>query len=88
MYVNAEIITESSREWTLPESAIFQDSDHYYIFQAAKENEGSRAFEPKEIFVKFVRNGFTAFALKDPIASGTLIAQSGAYFLMVEMKKK
>lgn len=87
MYVNARIITDNSLEQALPEDAIFQEGDAFYVFTAEKEDDGSWGFMPKEVLVKFTSNGFTAFDYKDRVNKNTLIAQSGAYYLIAEMKK-
>jgi cobalt-zinc-cadmium efflux system membrane fusion protein len=87
MYVNARIITKNALVQALPEDAIFQEGDKHYIFTAEKEEDGSRGFAPKEIIIRNTSGGFTAFDLKEPLVKGTLVAQSGAYYLMAELKK-
>lgn len=87
MYVNARIITEANLEQALPEDAIFQEGDTYYVFVAEKENDTTWGFMPKEVIVKSISNGFAAFDFKEAIEANTLVAQSGAYYLMAEMKK-
>lgn len=87
MYVNAQIITEANLEQALPEDAIFQEGEIHYVFTAKKETNGSWGFSPKEVLVKSTNNGFIAFDFKEPLESNILVAQSGAYYLMAEMKK-
>jgi len=87
MYVSARIITKNSLVQALPEDAIFQEGEQYFVFTAEKEDNGSWGFKPKEVLVKNTSNGFTAFDFKDPIVNHTLVAQSGAYYLMAELKK-
>ncbi len=87
MYVNARIITDGILEQALPEDAIFQEGETFYAFIAEREEDGSWGFTPKEVIVKSSSNGFTAFDFKDEIQKGMLVAQSGAYYLMAEMKK-
>lgn len=57
------------------------------VFTAEKEANGSWEFTPKEVLVKLTNNGFTSFDFIAPIDKNVLIAQSGAYYLMAEMKK-
>ena len=87
MYVKARIITENTLAQALPEDAIFQEGEQYFVFAAEKEDDGSWGFIPKEVLVKNTRSGFTAFDFVNPIEKGTLVAQSGAYYLMAELKK-
>jgi len=88
MYVNARIITDTLLEQALPEDAVFQEGETHYAFIAEKEDNNTWGFTPKEIIIKSTSNGFIAFDFKDAIKeSNTLIAQSGAYYLMAEMKK-
>jgi len=87
MYVNARIITKNTLVQALPEDAIFQEGEQYFVFTAEKEADGSWGFAPKEVLVKNTSNGFTAFDFVAPIEKGALVAQSGAYYLMAELKK-
>jgi len=87
MYVNARIITKNTLMQALPEDAIFQEGEQYFVFTAEKEADGSWGFIPKEVLIKNTSNGFTAFDFVSPIEKGVLVAQSGAYYLMAELKK-
>ena len=87
MYVRAEILMDGHLQKALPEDAVYQENETYYAFIAEKTEDGSWIFSPKEVLVSTESNGFLAIDFKDPIAPATLIAQSGAYYLMAEMKK-
>ncbi|OUS02579.1 efflux transporter periplasmic adaptor subunit [Flavobacteriales bacterium 33_180_T64] len=87
MYVNARIITESIEKQALPEDAVFQEGEKYYVFTAKKERNDTWSFVPKEVVVNSRSDGYIAFGFKDTITSNILLAQSGAYYLMAEMKK-
>lgn len=87
MYVKARIITEIALVQALPEDAIFQEGEQHFVFTAEKEDDGSWGFTPKKVLVKNTSNGYTAFDFLIPIEKGTLLAQSGAYYLMAELKK-
>ncbi len=87
MYVKARIITKNSLTQALPEDAIFQEGEQHFVFTAEKEDDGSWGFAPKEVLVKNTSGGFTAFDFVTPIEKGALVAQSGAYYLMAELKK-
>ncbi|PHS08621.1 MAG: efflux transporter periplasmic adaptor subunit [Kordia sp.] len=87
MYVSARIITKNTLTQALPEDAVFQEGDKYYIFTAEKENDGKWGFIPKEVLIKNTSNSLIAFDFVVPLEKGTLVAQSGAYYLMAELKK-
>lgn len=87
MYVSARIITDEKMEQALSEDAIFQEGETFYVFTAEKEKEDVWAFSPKEVIIKSISNGFMAFDFIDKMDKNTLLAQSGAYYLMAEMKK-
>ncbi len=87
MYVNARIITDENLEKSLTEDAVFQEGEKFYVFIAEKEEDGNWGFMPKEIIVKYTSNGYVAFNFIDKIDTSTLVAQSGAYYLMAELKK-
>ncbi|MDY8134620.1 efflux RND transporter periplasmic adaptor subunit [Aquimarina sp. 2201CG5-10] len=87
MYVNARIITEDKPEKALPDDAIFQEGETSYVFIAERKDSNIWGFTPQEIIVTSSSNGFKAFSFKNSIQKNALIAQSGAYYLMAEMKK-
>ncbi|GGX22661.1 efflux RND transporter periplasmic adaptor subunit [Aquimarina muelleri] len=87
MYVNARILTGNKMEQALPEEAVFQEGGMSYVFIAKKNNNDTWNFTPKEIIVTSTSNGFTAFDFKDKIDKKVLVAKSGAYYLVAEMKK-
>ncbi len=88
MYVSAEILTDIQLEQALPDSAVYQEGEHYYVFTAQKEAEHQKwKFTPNEVLIKYRSNGYTAFSFKIPVSKNTLVAQNGAYYLMAEMKK-
>ncbi len=87
MYVSARIITEKNVEQALPEEAIFQEGEMYYIFTAKKGDGNLWEFTPKEVITKSTSNGYISFDFKEDIRKNVLVAQSGAYYLIAEMKK-
>ncbi|WP_271783767.1 efflux RND transporter periplasmic adaptor subunit [Aquimarina algiphila] len=87
MYVTARIITENTLEQALPEGAIIQENETFYVFVAEKKDNNSWNFVPKEVIVKSTSNGFTIFDFKEKTSKGIRLAQSGSYYLMAEMKK-
>ena len=86
MYVTARILTDSSEENALPESAIFEEGNISFVF-TAKQKEDQWVFSPIEVIVKNTNNGYSAFRFKEEQPKNTLIAQNGAYYLVAEMKK-
>ena len=87
MYVKAQIITDENLEQAIPNDAVFQENETFFVFAAEKEEDGRWGFSPKEVLVKMTSNGYTAFSFKETLEKNTLLAQSGAYYLMAEMKK-
>ncbi|MDO5978220.1 efflux RND transporter periplasmic adaptor subunit [Flavivirga spongiicola] len=87
MYVSARVITDENLEQALPEDAVFQEGETFYVFTAEKEDNGTWRFTPQEVVIKSMSNGFVAFDFIETIDRNTLVAQSGAYYLMAEMKK-
>lgn len=87
MYVSARIITEDKLEQALPEDAVFQEGEIFYVFTAEKEADGSWGFLPQKVVVKSTSNGFMSFDFIENLDENTLVAQGGAYYLMAEMKK-
>ncbi|MBQ0768747.1 MAG: efflux RND transporter periplasmic adaptor subunit [Bizionia sp.] len=87
MYVNAQIITENTTEKAIAESAIFRDGAYSYVFVAKKINASVWEFTPEEILIKNTSNGFSAFQFKKQQETTVLVAQSGAYYLISELKK-
>lgn len=87
MYVSARILTDENLEQVLKEDAIFQEGEKFYVFTAEKEDNGSWGFSPKEVIVKYTSNGYVAFDFIEKMEANTLVAKSGAYYLMAELKK-
>lgn len=87
MYVNAQIITENTTEKAIAETAIYRDGAYSYVFVAKKINESIWEFTPEEILIKNTSNGFSAFQFKKQQETTVLVAQSGAYYLISELKK-
>ena len=87
MYVNARIIINDNLEQALPKDAIFQEGETFYVFTAKKKADGNWEFIPHEVVIKSTNNRFIAFDFIQTIDKNTLVAQSGAYYLMAEMKK-
>ncbi|TYB71805.1 efflux RND transporter periplasmic adaptor subunit [Bizionia gelidisalsuginis] len=87
MYVNAQIITKNTTEKAIAESAVFQDGAYSYVFVAKKVNETIWKFTPEEVIIKNTVNGYSSFQFKNEQKSSVLVAQSGAYYLISELKK-
>ncbi len=87
MYVNARIITKGNLEQAIPEDAVFQEGDTFYVFTAEKEENGTWGFTPQKVIIKSTSNGYMAFDFIENVKKDVLVAQGGAYYLMAEMKK-
>lgn len=85
MYVNAKIIVDENLEQALPEEAFIKEGESLYVF---KVEEGENiVFEPIEVMEKNRSNGFVSFVFKKQQSEDILLARSGAYYLMSELKK-
>ncbi|MEI6866106.1 efflux RND transporter periplasmic adaptor subunit [Flavicella sp.] len=85
MYVNAKIIVDEKLEQALPEEAFIKEEGSIYVFKV--EEGENMVFEPVEVLEKNRSNGFVSFAFKEQQSEGLLLAKSGAYYLMSELKK-
>ena len=71
MFVEAEIVTESSKGKALPTTALVEQNDKLYVLRAIENNEKQQIFEQVEVQTKNTYNGFaeilnaTQFSLSD-----------------------
>ena len=90
MYVRGRIIVEDYNSYALPEEAVMREGEQYFIFKAVKETDHGEtvwAFEPIEVAVGVIDNGWVEIKLFNPLEDGTILAWNNAYSLMAEMKK-
>lgn len=90
MYINGRIIAEDVRTYALPESAVVREGDKYFIFTAKKEQDNGEiewAFQPVEVNVGGIDNGWIEIKLLQELSIGTQLAYNNAYYIMAEMKK-
>lgn len=90
MYINGHIITEDVETYALPESAVVKEGGKYYIFSVKKEkDEGETewAFQPIEVNVGGIDNGWIEIKPLSDLPDGIQVAYNNAYYLMAEMKK-
>lgn len=90
MYINGHIITEDVQTYALPESAVVKEGGKYYIFTAKKEQDNGEtewAFQPLEVNVGGIDNGWIEIKPLQDFSDGLLVANNNAYYLMAEMKK-
>ena len=90
MYINGRIIAEDVKTYALPESAVVREGDKYFIFTAKKEQDNGEiewAFQPVEVNVGGIDNGWIEIKLLQELSIGTQLAYNNAYYIMAEMKK-
>lgn len=90
MYINGRIIAEDVKTYALPESAVVREGDKYFIFTAKKEKDNGEiewAFQPVEVNVGGIDNGWIEIKLLQELSIGTQLAYNNAYYIMAEMKK-
>ena len=90
MYINGRIIAEDVKTYALPESAVVREGDKYFIFTAKKEQDNGEiewAFQPVEVNVGGIDNGWIEIKLLQELSIGTQLAYNNAYYIMAEIKK-
>ena len=95
MYVNANIMVDSTTTDALPEAAIVAKGDRHFIFvktnnqsHTQDHNEPERWFFKKTELIPGIRNsGFIEIKLLAPLPEDTEIAINSAYYLLSEMGK-
>ncbi len=90
MYINGRIEVAQQAVRALPEEAIVDENGVPYIFVAEQTQEDGQeawVFEPVEIRTGDRYDGWVEVKLLEPLSPGTLVAWSGAYYLVSEMQK-
>lgn len=83
MYTTAQILIAEHEELALPESAIVERDDHFYVLVKAREQTDSLLFNELIVIPGPVQNGFTA--IKNAVdLEGREVLTSGAFFLIGE----
>jgi len=82
MFVDAQIITESSQELALPEDAIITLVDKYYVLLINSKEEGQYVFNQKEVIVGSSFNGYTSIKNIDDFTDNDLFLVKGAFNLI------
>ncbi len=83
MFVEAEIVTGASTVLALPEEAVIELEDAYFVLLLESENNEEYEFHPIEVKVKQTYNGFTSFETELPL-EGTYLTKGGFVLLQVE----
>lgn len=86
MYIQGKIQIDNTQTIALPESAIVNDGDRFYVFSAEKDNN-SWAFTPVEVIPGTKDGNWIAVEFLKEIKPNTKFAYNNAYYLIAEMKK-
>src|SRR5690554_260436 len=83
MFVEAEIVTGASTVLALPEEAVIELEDAYFVLLLESENNEEYEFHPIEVKVKQTYNGFTSFKTELPL-EGRFLTKGGFVLLQEE----
>ena len=82
MFVDAQIITESSQALALPVDAIITLDDKYYVLLINSKEEARYVFDQKEVTIGSSFNGYTMIKNKDDFTEKDLFLVKGAFNLI------
>ena len=82
MFVDAQIITESSQELALPNDAIIAIDEKYYVLLKSGDENSSYLFSKKEVTIGSSFNGYTMINNKDDFTENDLFLVKGAFNLI------
>jgi len=81
-FVKAEIITESKIAMALPENAIVESDNEYYVLVLDEENEDSYFFNQIKVQTGNTANGYTQIIDHQLIAKTKKVITRGAFSLI------
>lgn len=79
MFVNAEIITESTTAKALPSEAIIEQDGNFYALRSLENSSNGYSFEPIEIQPGNRSNGFTEIKNMDSFSASDRFLTKGAF---------
>ncbi|UMB60162.1 efflux RND transporter periplasmic adaptor subunit [Lutibacter sp. A80] len=86
MYIQGKIQVKSAQTKALPESAVINDGDKFYVFSVEKENN-KWSFNPIEVFIGEKSDNWVSIKFAEEVKAKTKFAYNNAYYLIAEMKK-
>jgi len=84
MFVNAQIITASSKELALPEDAVIAIDEKYYVLLKSVDENSNFLFSKKEVTVGSTFNGFVIIKNATDFKKNDLFLVKGAFNLIGE----
>jgi len=90
LYVRGRIVSEEATGFALPEEAVVQEDEQYYIFSAEAHqhhDEKEWLFKPIAVKTGARSEGWVEIIPLEEIAPGQVFAWNQAYYLMAELKK-
>ncbi len=85
MFVNARILLAAQSHAVLPEEAIIQEGENYYVFSKGKEQGGKVFFDKIAVQVFNTEEGYTAFAPKKALSNKVQFVHTGANYLQAQL---
>lgn len=86
MYITGKIITDNVLSKCLPQSAIVNNGDKYFVF-VAKQKEEKWEFKPIEVYVENKYNNWFSLRFSNVIDKKSKFVYNKAYYLFAEMEK-
>lgn len=84
MYVEAEILTSTQAQMALPEAAIVEVENKYYVLVKKGTENGESIFEKRMVKVGTTENGFTSILNHQDFEPNTEFLINGAFNLIME----
>ena len=86
MYIQGQILTDSTETYALPEAAITREGEQYVAFVAESEAD-NWLFRPVPVITGASHDGWVGVELPEALPENTRFALNNAYYLDAEMKK-
>ncbi|MGY0392204.1 efflux RND transporter periplasmic adaptor subunit [Bizionia sp. KMM 8389] len=86
MYITGKIQVENIKTTALPESAITNDGDKFYVFSAEQEGDEWH-FKQIEVFVSTKDDNWVEVKFAEELEKNIKFAYNNAYYLLAEIKK-
>ncbi|KYG82748.1 efflux RND transporter periplasmic adaptor subunit [Roseivirga echinicomitans] len=84
MYVEAEILTSTQAQMALPEAAVIEIENNYYVLVKTGMENGASVFEKRAVKVGITEDGFTSILNPQDFKANTEFLISGAFNLIME----
>lgn len=88
MYVRGRIMIDNTNNYALPEEGVVREGGKYFVFTAEEEASGEWIFEPVEVNIGTIDDGWIEVRPLNELKDEIKVAWNNAYYLIAEMKKE